>query len=161
METTISTAGSGTEIKAPDVTVRGKAGTFAQEVESGRHWLRGDEPVSYGGHDEGPGPYDYLLIALGTCTSMTVGLHARRKKIPLENITVALRHSRIHAKDCEECETKNGMIDRLEVEIGLSGPLTSQQHADLIRVAAKCPVHLTLKSEIDIQLAASPSESSP
>jgi len=161
METIISTAGPETNSKPPDVIVHGKAGGFGQEIVSGRHRLRGDEPVSYGGHDEGPGPYDYLLIALGTCTSMTVGLHARRKKIPLENITVALRHSRIHAKDCEECETKNGMIDRLEVEIGLSGPLTSEQHADLMRVAAKCPVHRTLKSEIDIQLAASPSESSP
>jgi putative redox protein len=157
METTISTAGSGTETKAPDVIVRGKAGTFAQEVESGRHRLRGDEPVSYGGHDEGPGPYDYLLIALGTCTSMTIGLYARRKQIPLENITVALRHARIHAKDCEECETKNGMVDRLEVEIGLTGPLTSEQHADLMRIAGRCPVHRTLKSEINIHLKSSAS----
>ncbi|MFL6590276.1 MAG: OsmC family protein [Chthoniobacterales bacterium] len=157
METTISTAGPGTKTTAPDVVVHGKAGGFAQEIVTGRHHLRGDEPVNYGGHDEGPGPYDYLLIALGTCTSMTIGVYARRKQIPLENITVALRHSRIHAKDCEECETKNGMIDRLEVEIGLTGPLTSEQHADLMRIAAKCPVHRTLKSEIHIQLASSPS----
>ena len=157
METTISTTGPETETKTPDVIVHGKAGGFAQEITSGRHRLRGDEPVSYGGHDEGPGPYDYLLIALGTCTSMTIGFYARRKQIPLENITVALRHFRIHAKDCEECETKNGMVDRLEVEIGLTGPLTSEQHADLMRVAAKCPVHRTLKSEIDIRLAASAS----
>jgi uncharacterized OsmC-like protein len=153
METTISTAGSETETKPPDVIVHGTAAGFAQEITSGRHRLRGDEPVSYGGHDEGPGPYDYLLMALGTCTSMTIGFYARRKQIPLENITVALRHFRIHAKDCEECETKNGMVDRLEVEIGLTGPLTSEQHADLMRVAAKCPVHRTLKSEINIQLS--------
>ena len=157
METSISSASPESKSTPPDVIVQGKSGSFLQEIVSGGHHLRGDEPVSYGGHDEGPGPYDYLLIALGTCTSMTIGLYARRKQIPLENITVSLRHARIHAKDCEECETKNGMVDSLELEIGLTGSLTAEQHAELMRIAAKCPVHRTLKSEIKIQLARSAS----
>jgi putative redox protein len=137
---------------APDVVVRGNAKGFLQEVTSGKHRLRADEPATYGGTDAAPGPYDYLLTALGACTSMTIGLHARRKQIPLENITVSLRHFRIHAKDCEDCETKEGMLDRIEVEIELTGSLTAEQHARLMAVAAKCPVHNTLKSEIDIRL---------
>jgi putative redox protein len=139
-------------IHPPDVVVRGNSREFLQEVVSGKHHLRADEPAGYGGKDEAPGPYDYLLIALGVCTSMTIGLYARKKKIPLENITVSLRHSRIHAKDCEECETKQGMLDRIDVEIKLTGSLTPDQHATLMAIAAKCPVHRTLKSEIDIRL---------
>jgi len=95
------------------------------------------------------------LIALGGCTSMTIGYHARRKKIPLENITVSLRHSRIHAKDCAECETKEGMLDRIDADIELTGALTAEQHSQLMGIAAKCPVHRTLKSEIDIRLQGS------
>ena len=138
--------------KPPDVVVRGGADGFLQEVISGNHSLRADEPVSAGGSDAAPGPYDYLLIALGTCTSMTVGLYARRKQIPLENITVSLSHSRIHAKDCEECETKEGMLDRIDTHIELTGPLTPEQRVKLMEIAGKCPVHRTLKSEINIRL---------
>ncbi|PYL57938.1 MAG: osmotically inducible protein C, partial [Verrucomicrobia bacterium] len=93
-------------------------------------------------------------ISLGVCTSMTVGLYARRKEFPLENITVSLSHSRIHAMDCEECATKEGMLDRIDVEIELTGPLTAEQHAKLMEIAAKCPVHRTLTSEINIRLGA-------
>ena len=135
-----------------DVVVRGNVSGFLQEVVSGRHHLRADEPVSAGGNDAAPGPYDYLLIALGVCTSMTVGLYARRKQIPLEDITVSLSHSRIHAKDCEECETKEGMLDRIDTRIKLSGALTAEHRAKLMEIAGKCPVHRTLKSEIDILL---------
>jgi uncharacterized OsmC-like protein len=150
MEMTISPAKENTA--PPDVVVRGNAREFFQEVVAGKHHLRADEPENYGGKDQAPGPYEYLLIALGSCTSMTVGLYARRKQIPLENITVSLRHSRIHAKDCEECETKQGMLDRIDVEIELTGTLSSEQHKTLMAVAGKCPVHRTLKSEIDIRL---------
>ncbi len=108
------------------------------------------------GGDTGPDPYDYLLAALGVCTSMTVALYACRKQLPLENITVSLWHSRIHAKDCEECETKEGMLDRIEVEVDLTGSLTPEQHAKLMEIAAKCPVHRTFTSEINIQLRAAP-----
>lgn len=150
MNTTTTTEQKST---APaDVVVRGNASGFLQEVVTGKHHLQADEPVSYGGGDVGPGPYDYLLTALGVCTSMTIGYYARRNKIPLENIIVSLRHSRIHAKDCEECETKAGMLDRIDLEIELTGPLTPEQHAKLMEMAGKCPVHRTLKSEIDIKL---------
>ena len=125
--------------KPADVIVRGNATGFLQEVVSGNHHLRADEPVSAGGTDAAPGPYDYLLIALGTCTSMTVGLYARRKQIPLENITVSLRHSRIHAQDCAECETKEGMLDRIDTQIELTGPLTAEQRAKLIEIAEQMP----------------------
>ena len=140
--------------KPADVVVRGDATKFLQEVVSGNHRLRADEPISAGGTDAAPGPYDYLLIALGVCTSMTVGLYARRKQFPLENITVSLRHARIHAQDCNECETKEGMLDRIDTHIELTGHLTAEQRAKLIEIAGKCPVHRTLKSEIDIRLSA-------
>ena len=145
--------------KTADVIVRGDARSFRQEIVTGKHRLRADEPVSAGGGDTGPDPYDYLLAALGVCTSMTVGLYARRKQIPLENITVSLRHSRIYAKDCEECETKEGMLDRIDVEVELTGSLSEAQHAKLMEIAAKCPVHRTLTSEINIRLRATPKAS--
>src|ERR1700746_236053 len=138
--------------KTADVVVRGDAHSFKQEVVTGKHQLIADEPVSASGGDAGPDPYGYLLAALGVCTSMTVGLYARRKQIPLENITVSLWHSRIHAKDCQECETRDGMVDRIDVEVELSGALSAEQHAALMDIAAKCPVHRTLTSEINIRL---------
>jgi putative redox protein len=82
---------------------------------------------------------------------MTIGYYARRKKIPLENITVSLSHGRIHARDCEHCDTKQGMLDRIDLQIELTGSITPEQRAELMAVAAKCPVHRTLKSEIDIR----------
>src|SRR5881409_4097625 len=138
--------------RTADVVVRGGADSFKQEIAVGKHALVADEPVSAGGGDAGPDPYDYLLASLGVCTSMTVGLYARRKQFPLENITVSLRHSRIYAEDCEECETKEGMLDRIDVEIELTGSLTAEQRAKLMEIAAKCPVHRTLTSEINIRL---------
>jgi putative redox protein len=86
---------------------------------------------------------------------MTVGFYARQKKMPLENITVSLWHDRIHARDCEECETREGMLDRIDLQVAMTGPLSADQHARLMAVAARCPVHRTLKSEIDIRLKAS------
>src|SRR5438034_3418183 len=146
--------------KTADVIVRGDARSFRQEIVTGKHRLRADEPVNAGGGDTGPDPYDYLLAALGVCTSMTVGLYARRKQIPLENITVSLRHSRIYAKDCEECETKEGMLDRIDVEVELAGSLSAEQHDKLMEIAAKCPVHRTLTSEVNIRLRAAEKSSS-
>jgi len=134
------------------VTVRGDARGFLQQIVSGSHQLQADEPTSVGGTGAAPDPYDYLMIALGSCTSMTVGLFARRRQFPLEHITVSLRHSRIYAKDCEECMTKEGRLDRIDLEIDLSGPLSSDQHAELMKAAARCPVHQTLTSEINIRL---------
>jgi|SRR5215831_10256056 len=143
-----------TDKQTAHVVVRGGASNFQQKVIAGKHHLIADEPVSVGGADAGPDPYDYLLTALGVCTSMTVGFYARRNKWPLENTTVSLWHSRIHAKDCEECQTKEGMLDRIDVEVDLTGALTPEQHAKLMDAAAKCPVHRTLTSEINIRLRA-------
>jgi uncharacterized OsmC-like protein len=140
------------QTKPADVVVHGDVRSFTQDIVAGKHHLRADEPVNAGGGDTGPNPYDYLLASLGTCTSMTVGLYARRKQWPLDNIIVSLRHSRIYAKDCEECETKEGMLDRIDAEIELTGSLTEKQHAKLMEIAAKCPVHRTLTSEISIKL---------
>ena len=154
MNTSTAVTTEQNNIKPADVVVRGSAREFLQDVVSGKHHLRADEPASAGGSDAAPGPYDYLLIALGVCTSITVGLYARRKQLPLENITGSLSHSRIYAKDCEECETKEGMLDRIDAEVELTGSLTEQQHAKLMEIAAKCPVHRTLTSEINIRLRA-------
>lgn len=135
----------------PSVVVRGAATGFAQEIVAGKHQLKGDEPVDVGGTGTGPTPYDFLLAALGSCTSMTVSLYARRKQWPLENVTVRLKHSRIHAEDCADCEAKNGMLDKIEREIVLTGPLSKEQKTRLLEIANKCPVHRTLTSEIRIE----------
>src|SRR3954447_24248415 len=134
------------------VVVRGNAKSFLQDVTVGSHHLEADEPASVGGTGAAPDPYDYLLAGLGACTSMTVGLYARKKKWPLEDVTVSLRHSRIHAKDCEDCVTKDGLLHQLDVQVGLTGPLTAEQHAALMAIAGKCPVHQALTSEIKIRL---------
>ena len=144
------------EPRARDVTVRGRATGFAQEITIGPHRLAADEPIAAGGTDQGSDPYDFLLAGLGSCTSMTVAFHARRKQWPLEVVTVRLRHARIHAADCTECETREGMIDRIEVEVDLAGPLTEAQRARLLEIAGRCPVHRTLTSEIDIQMELTP-----
>ena len=135
-----------------DVVVRGNASGFLQEAAVGPFKFKVDEPVSYGGTDSAPTPYDYLLAGLGACTSMTVGLYARKKKWSLEEAIISLRHSRIHAKDCADCETKEGMLDQIEVDVDLKGDLTEEQRAKLIEIANKCPVHRTLKSEMAIRV---------
>ena len=134
-----------------EVIVRGDASGFAQEIVAGRHRLTTDEPLAAGGADSGPTPYDLLLAALGSCTSMTVAFYARRKEWPLESVTVRLRHSRIHAEDCANCETKEGRLDRIDVAIEITGDLSDEQRKRLVEIAEKCPVHRTLTSEIDIR----------
>jgi putative redox protein len=133
------------------VVVTGGATGFVQEIAVGPHRLVGDEPVTSGGTDTGPNPYDLLLAALGTCTSMTLGLYARRKQWPLEAVTVRLKHSRVHAADCEACESKEARVDRIDREVELAGPLSPDQRARLLEIANRCPVHRTLTSTIDIQ----------
>ena len=135
----------------PDVIVRGTAAGFLQNVESGRHRFTVDEPLAVGGTDTAATPYDLILAALGSCTSMTVGLYARKKRIPLEDITVSLWHSKIHAADCDECETREGRIDRIEVAIELTGEMSDEQRARLLQIAQMCPVHRTLTSEINVR----------
>ena len=149
---TAAEASNGEQASAPDVVVRGDAKGFLQEIVTGEHRLRADEPESVGGTDMAPDPYDYLLAGLGACTSMTVGLFARKKKWPLKDVTVALRRSRIHATDCVDCDTKDGMLDQIDLEVSLTGDLTDAQRATLMGIAHKCPVHRTLKSEIRINV---------
>ncbi len=123
---------------------------FRTELRLGRHRLVADEPESVGGGDEGPTPYDLLNAALGACTSMTLRMYADRKKLPLEGVKVRLRHSKVHAADCAECETKTGKVDRIEREIELLGPLTDDQRSRLLQIADKCPVHRTLHNELTV-----------
>jgi len=131
-------------------------GFFQQEIISGAHKLIADEPKEAGGLGSGPGPYDLLLASLGACTSMTLRLYADRKKLPLKHVQVRLRHGRVYAADCAECETKEGMLDRIECVITLEGDLTAEQRARLMEIADKCPVHRTLMSEINIRTVEEP-----
>jgi putative redox protein len=142
------------ELHEPAVIVTGNARGFAQEIQCGAHQLTADEPVSFGGTDRGLSPYDLLLAALGSCTSMTIGYYARTRQWPLEEIVITLRHTKIHASDCAECETKEGKIDRIEREIQLSGALSDEQRKKLMEMADRCPVHRTLTSEINIRTRA-------
>ncbi|MGY4508327.1 uncharacterized OsmC-like protein/fermentation-respiration switch protein FrsA (DUF1100 family) [Bradyrhizobium sp. USDA 3650] len=123
---------------------------FNQTISVGPHHLTADEPVAAGGEDAGPGPYDLLLAGLGACTSMTMRLYADRKSLPLDRVTVSLKHSKIYAKDCAECETRDGMLDQIERDIAMDGALDPEQRKKLMEIADKCPVHRTLTSEIRI-----------
>ena len=98
----------------------------------------------------GPGPYDFLLAGLGACTSMTMRMYADRKSLPLERVTVTLKHSKIHAEDCAECETREGMLDQIDRVIAIEGALDADQRKRLMEIADKCPVHRTLTSEMRI-----------
>jgi uncharacterized OsmC-like protein/pimeloyl-ACP methyl ester carboxylesterase len=123
---------------------------FQQTVTIGPHRMLADEPVAAGGQDSGPSPYDFLLAGLGACTSMTMRLYADRKSLPLDRVTVALKHGKIYAKDCAECDTQEGMLDQIERVISIDGALDADQRQRLMEIADKCPVHRTLKSEIRI-----------
>ncbi|BBM86553.1 bifunctional alpha/beta hydrolase/OsmC family protein [Candidatus Uabimicrobium amorphum] len=133
----------------PRVVVSNDSG-FRCEVKVGKHSMGADEPIAVGGGNTGPTPYDYLLSALGTCTAMTIRMYVDRKKWPLEKVRVKLAHKKIHASDCEHCETKEGKVDRIYREIELIGDLQEEERQRCLKIADKCPVHRTLHSEIDI-----------
>jgi uncharacterized OsmC-like protein len=127
-------------------------GRFANLVRVGSHCLFADEPEGSGGGDLGPSPYDYLLAALGACTSMTLRLYAEQKKWPLQGVSVALSQQRIHAEDCADCEQSGtGRITEITREITLTGDLSPEQRSKLLEIAEKCPVHRTLTGEIKIR----------
>lgn len=131
------------------VVAESGSGTYAQHITAGQHQFTADEPRPIG-DDTGPTPYDLLLAGLGACTSMTVRMYADRKGWPLEQVRVTLQHSRIHAKDCADCETTNGFISHIDRVIALTGDLDDAQRQRLLAIAERCPVHQTLSSEIRI-----------
>lgn len=144
---------------AGDVLVSIGRETYRTEVafegvadQSGRTVIA-DEPVDLGGGGLGPGPYELLLSSLGTCTAMTLRMYADRKKWALDRVGVALHHEKIHAADCEDCETAEGKVDDIRIELELEGELTAEQRARLHEIAHKCPVHRTLTSEIKIRVS--------
>ena len=121
-------------------------GRLAQNIQIGKHALVADEPSSLGGGNAGPSPYGYLLAALGACTAMTLRMYSRRKKWPLEDAAVTLRHAKVHAEDCEACDGDAPKVDRIERSIALKGPLDAGQKRRLLEIADKCPVHRTLEA---------------
>ncbi len=135
---------------AAQVVVRGGPTGYTNQIELGRHRLVADEPKSVGGADLGPNPYDLLLAALGACKSMTLRMYADRKGWPLDGVEVRLDHSKIHAKDCEQCESETGRIDQVRTAIRIDGPLDESQRARLKEISERCPVHRTLGSEVEI-----------
>ncbi|TXH35451.1 MAG: OsmC family protein [Rhodospirillaceae bacterium] len=152
------------QIKAPvaapgTVVVTGAGeGKFPHLISAHGHLLRADEPVEVGGTDSGPSPYDLLLASLGACTAMTLRLYAKQKNWPLENAEVTLRHSKVHALDCAECEKSEQKIDFIERKLRLEGPLDEAQRKRLIEIADKCPVHRTLTSDIRIETSIDPAQ---
>lgn len=123
---------------------------FTQDISAGGHHIVADEPFSYGGNYLGATPYQLVAAGLGACTSMTIRMYARQKKIPLESVQVDVSHSKIHAQDCESCQVSNGKIDQFNRKILLTGELTEEQKKRLLEIADRCPVHRTLESEIKI-----------
>lgn len=134
-----------------EVVVRGSVAGFAQEITAGPNRIFSDEPKEAGGEDAGMSPYELLEAALGACTSMTIGMYARRKKWPLASVNVLLRHFKVHADDCTDCESKDTALDRVERDIELIGNLTEEQREKLVEIADKCPLHRTLTRGIEIR----------
>lgn len=146
-----ATEDGGPEAAGSQVVVRTGREHYYTEVVASGHRLTVDEPESVGGTDRGGTPYDLLLGALGSCTSITLRMYADRKSWPLEEIVVRLSHAKIHASHCETCETTEGKVDRIEREIELIGDLSGEQRARLLEIADRCPVHRTLHSEILVE----------
>ncbi len=143
---------SGLSARPGEVVVAdARDGLFPQWIAAGAHTMRADEPESYGGTDSGPGPYDFLMAALGACTNMTMKMYANRKGWQLDRLETRLEHGKIHAQDCSECETTEGKIDRIERRLVIEGPLDPDQVAKLREIADRCPVHRTLHSEVLIE----------
>ena len=136
---------------AGEVVARTGETGFRTDVRAGRHRLTADEPGSVGGSDLGPTPYDLLSAALAACTSMTLQMYAKHKKLPLDAATVRVVQSKVHADDCADCETSEGRIDEFRRRISLDGDLTEKQRQRMLEIADRCPVHRTLHGEIKVR----------
>ena len=134
-----------------EVLVEGKTSSFLQRIQARNLTFSADEPFDKGGTNLGPNPYELLLAGLGACTSMTLKMYAGRKEWPLQAVRVTLRHDRVHAKDCEDCDKDTGMIDVIEKKLELEGDLSEEQRERLLAISARCPVHRTLLNEIKIR----------
>ena len=139
-----------------NVLVESASPEFLENVSIGRHRLQADEPLSAGGQDAAPSPYELLLAALGTCKSITARMYAKRKGWPLQGVQVKLSHTKVHAEDCVDCERTNSLIDQIEVEIKFQGELSAEQRQVLLAITEKCPVHRTLTSDLQIRTRVRP-----
>ena len=142
-----------TSVDAKLVSATTGSGSFRTEIMAAGHRLTADEPLSVGGSNLGPSPYDLLGAALAACTTMTLQMYAKHKKLPLDAATVHVRHGKIHATDCGDCETVDGKVDEFRREIVIDGDLTDDQRQRMLEIADRCPVHRTLHSEVKIRSA--------
>ena len=124
---------------------------FTRKIYTEDHQLLADEPLSVGGSNLGPNPYELLLAALGACTSMTMRMYATRKDLDLKNIEVTMKHDQIHAEDCTDCDSRTGLVDKIEKTIRLEGNLTDAERQRLLEIADMCPVHKTLHNEMQVK----------
>jgi uncharacterized OsmC-like protein/esterase/lipase len=143
--------GTAPDIAEGDVLVTEQNKKYTRNIYSKHHQLIADEPLSLGGLNLGPTPYELLLSALGACTSITIRMYADRKKLNLENVEVLLNHTRIHAEDCTDCNKQTGFVDRIERKIKLEGDLKDEERQRILEIANMCPVHKTLHNEIQIK----------
>jgi len=139
-----------------NVSVESAAPEFLENISVGRHRLHADEPVTAGGQDAAPSPYELLLAALGACKAITLRIYAKRKGWSLQGVQLNLSHSKVHAEDCANCERTDSLIDRIDVEVKLQGELSAEQRKTLLAIAEKCPIHRTLTSHIQIRTRVAP-----
>jgi putative redox protein len=138
------------------VSVESALPDFLENICAGRHGLQADEPLSAGGQDAAPAPYELLLAALGACKVITLRMYAKRKGWPLQGVQLDLSHGKVHAEDCAHCESAGSLIDQIDIELKLSGELSAEQRRILLAIAEKCPVHRTLTSQVHIRTHANP-----
>ena len=127
----------------------GDAG-YRTEIVANGHALVADEPISVGGTNTGPSPYELLSAALGACTTMTLRMYADRKGWALEGIEAQVHHAKVHCTDCGDPENRKSRIDQFDRRLVLEGPLDSDQRQRLLEIADRCPVHRTLHSDVRV-----------
>jgi uncharacterized OsmC-like protein len=139
-----------------NVSVESASPDFLESISAGGHELQADEPLSAGGQNAAPNPYELLLAALGACKVITVRMYAKRKGWPLRHVQINLSHAKVHAVDCADCLSASSLIDQIDVEIKLEGELSTEQRRMLLAIAEKCPVHRTLTSQVRIRPVVDP-----